>query len=89
MLVVVLLDALIEEETSLDCVSIEFRPIKKTHRGGDCGFVPLNITLPLSLGRANNGSRPNIHVFAVNTSSKVSSSKVKLKYIQVYSLSYF
>ena len=71
-----LLDALIEEEASLGCVSIEFRPIKKTQRGGDCGFVPLlNVTLSLSPGRANNGRRPNIHVFAANTSSQVSKLK--------------
>ena len=31
-IVVVLSDAVIEEETSLGCVSLEFRPIKKTQR---------------------------------------------------------
>ena len=72
-------DALIAEETSLDCVSTEFRPIKKYRGLEDCGFVPLNVTLPLSPGRAYNGSRPNIHVFAANTSSKLSTSKVKHK----------
>ena len=46
-----------------------------------CVFVPLNVTLPLSPGRAYNGRRPNIHVFAANTSSKLSTSKVKHKYI--------
>ena len=52
----------------MSCVSIEFRPIKKAKRGGDCGFAPLlNVTLLLPAGRANNGSRPNIHVFAANT----------------------
>ena len=47
----------------------------------DCGFVPLNVTLPLSPGRAYNGSRPNTHVFAANTSSKLSTSQVKHKYM--------